>query len=78
MADLNTCGLPDTEMLHRTSSMRNPPFRPTQPDLPEHVLGNYGARTRVNLSKLLNEDLQQLREAAAAGGLNQAWEDTRV
>ena len=25
MADLNTCGLPDAEMLRRTSSMRNPP-----------------------------------------------------
>ena len=79
MADLNTCGLPDTEMLRRTSSMRNPPpYRPTQPDLPEHVLENSGARTRANLNQLLNQDLQQLREAAAAGGLNEAWEDTRV
>ena len=78
MADLNTCGLPDTEMLRRTSSMRNPPFRPIQPDLPEHVLGNTGARTRANLNQLLNQDLQELREAAAAGGLNEAWEDTQV
>ena len=83
MADLNTCGLPDVEMLRRTSSMRNPPpFRHTQPDLPEHVLGNTGARTRANLNQLLNQDIQQLREAAAAGGLNEAWEaaeaDTRV
>ena len=80
MADLNTCGLPDVEMLRRTSSMRNPPpFRHTQPDLPEHVLGNTGARTRANLNQLLHHDIQQLREAAVAGGLNEAWEaDTRV
>ena len=80
MADLNTCGLPDTEMLRRTSSMRNPPpYRHTHPDLPEHVLENTGARTRANLNQLLTQDIQQIRDAARAGGLNEAWEaDTRV
>ena len=80
MADLNTCGLPDTEMLRRTSSMRNPPpYRHTHPDLPEHVLENTGARTRANLNQLLAQDIQQIRDAAKAGGLNEAWEaDTRV
>ena len=85
MADLNTCGLPDTEMLRRTSSMRNPPpYRPPpQHAYPEHELTDTGARTRANLNQLLHQDIQQLREAAAARGLNEAWEaaeeaDTRV
>ena len=82
MADINTCGLPDTEMLRRTSSMRNPPpYRaPPQHDYPEHELTDTGARTRANLNQLLHQDIQQLREAAAARGLNEAWEeaDTRV
>ena len=83
MADLNTCGLPDTEMLRRTSSMRNPPpYRapPPQHDGPEHELTDTRARTRANLNQLLHPDIQQLREAATARGLNEAWEeaDTRV
>ena len=83
MADINTCGLPDTEMLRRTSSMRNPPpYRhPPQHDYPEHELTDTGAaRTRANLQQLLHQDIQQLREAATARGLNEAWEeaDTRV
>ena len=85
MADLNTCGLPDTEMLRRTNSMRNPPpYRaPPQHAYPEHELTDTGARTRANLNQLLHQDIQQLREAAAARGLNEAWEaaeeaDTRV
>ena len=85
MADLNTCGLPDAEMLRRTSSMRNPPpYRaPPQHAYPEHELADTGARTRANLNQLLHQDIQQLREAAAARGLNEAWEaaeeaDTRV
>ena len=83
MADINTCGLPDTEMLRRTSSMRNPPpYRhPPQHDYPEHELADTGAaRTRANLQQLLHQDIQQLREAATARGLNEAWEeaDTRV
>ena len=78
MADLNTCGLPDTEMLRRSNSVTNPSFRPTQPDLPEHMLGSTGARTRANLNKLLEQDLHLLRQTAEAAGLNETWEDTKV